>query len=191
MDALLDKMCRLRNDCPRQFIHKCTGYIDIASKLLKCLVERKADAAFVQLVWNSIYSALQPFSVKHQYCLAPLEELKHLLFEPNASVHRIERVLSTLNGFQLYGLEVQKEVHVLYTVMFWEASKRVLEHFLGKVPIEYKLEYVPILMLVQSAKYSDGLCRKLILQCRQMDPDEQIRLLEFRSDPITEPINPL
>ena len=91
-------------------------------------------------------------------------------------------MLSTLNGFQEDEERFSKEVHVLYTVIFWEAPEKVIDHFLDQVPNGFKLNYYRVLKLLLVTKYSNRLCIKLLQRCGGISSIWQDKLRQFRPD---------
>ena len=85
------------------------------------------------------------------------------MFEPEISVNDARGILGLLDGFQGYGDQISKEAHGIYTAMFWEAPERIVEHFLSKVPREFKLNCICAGWgLLRSTKYSRGFLKRLI-----------------------------
>lgn len=57
---------------------------------------------------------------------------------------------------------ISKEARLLGTVMFREAPKNIIKHFLAQVPDGFKLDQGHTRSLMRVKKYSEGLCKKLI-----------------------------
>lgn len=186
LGPLTDKMAQFRGHNVNWLIGKCVGRSYGAPGLLRRLIRRRAADAHVQLVWDSIQRTPRFRTVDDHSCSAPLGTLKTLLLEQDISIEDAQRMLGALCGFQGYGADISKELHILYTVIFWEAPERVIDHFLGQVPGECKLNCRVVVRLLMMAKYSSELCRKLIRCCGQMEPDMEAKLKLFRPDLVTE-----
>lgn len=88
--------------------------------------------------------------------------LKRLMFEPNISVVDAERMLSVSYRLQFPKVALSEKKYILYTTIFWEASERVIEHFLDLVPRRRTLDPNLAWRLLFLEKYSKEFCRKLI-----------------------------
>lgn len=166
--ALIGRMYRLNDDQLNMFTAKLVGCYLGAPKLLKFLILSKADDWHVQLVWNAIQLNEFHSNVAH-YCRAPLETLKAIVFERDILPENVQKMLAMLDGFwdDESGKAIPREVHLLYTVMFWEASEQVISYFLAKVPRDYNLKrgikYAQNMMRL--GKYSGELLRMLTERC--------------------------
>lgn len=153
-----------------------------APKLLKRLLKRNVKDPRARLVWSSIQSTSRTRRVDDYGCLAPLAALKRLLYEQSISIADVTEMLSMLDGFECNGKKVSQELHVLYTVMFWEAAENVMAHFLDQVPETCRLDCDFIWGLLLTRKYSKEFCEKLLWHVREAGSywDKMVR--EYRPD---------
>ena len=180
LEMFLDKMYGLKDDNLNGLMREFMKLYTAAPELLKCLIQKKAEDSHIELVWDSIQSRDKRFY--DYYCYVPLAALKRLVYEQDISIDNVQKMLSTLNGFQEGEKRSPQEVHVLYTVIFWEASEKVISHFLKQVPNGFKLNYHRVLKLLLVTKYSRGLCIRLLQRCGRMNPYWQDKLQDFRPD---------
>lgn len=157
------------------------GYFIIVPRLLKHLIQRKADNAYVKLIWN-LHKTRQPHTIDDYCCMLGLEELERLAFDRSASVEEFEEMLAMLNGFQRFGLQVSREAHVLHTVMFWEAPEGVIAHFLDQVGNDYEIEHELVWGLLRLKRYSGEFCKRLVRRCATANPGRRAELQEFRPE---------
>lgn len=186
LEALVDKMYRLNDVRLIPLLQKCISHFCNAPKLLRRLIQRNADDSYVNLVWDAIQNASRPCTTNDYSCSAPVSTLKRLAFEPEISVDSVQKLLSGLNGFHVYGEVVSKEAHVLYTVLFWEASETVIVHFLDLVPKDCELADDAFLDLVRLKRYSDEFWRKFFRRFEQPVCYMRLDLPEIRPDLILE-----
>lgn len=159
---IIDKMHRLNDQGLALLLQKYVQHSYMAPHLLKRLIKEKTDDSYIQIVWSAIQHTQCLRLLDFHCCCAPLETLKRLAFEQDASFDCVEKMLDILAGYQGYGDRISREAHIFYTVLFWEAPEKVVAHFLGRVPLECKLVYKPDWGLLQVAKYSARLWRMLI-----------------------------
>lgn len=177
-EALINRMMRVEEEEVNRLLRKCTGCWKSAPSLLKRLIRRKAGGAQVQLVWDSV-QARQLCTLDHSSCSVPIAILEDLAFEQGFSVD-VERVLLMLDSFQWYDERISREARVLYTAMFWEASEKIILHFLDLLPIDYMLKRKPVVRLLRLTKYSDEFCKLLIRRTRIGTSGIWKAALEFR-----------
>lgn len=182
LSALMDRTFRSKDDTLNPFIRNCLLMLQRSAKLLKCLVCRKADQAYVQLAWSSIQERKQHGNFTDFCCYAPLEALERLVFEKDISIDAVKGLLGMLDEVYGPGVEVTKEAHILYTVMFWEAPENVIEHFLDMVPEGCMLEQEALELLLRSTKYSAQFWKKLIERFGAVDSSLREEIATFRPD---------
>lgn len=180
LEALIDRMYRLKNEKFNPLISRCIGHLFGAPKSLKCLIQRRAGNPHTQLVWESINSTRWHRSAEHDYCTAPLVMLERLVFEPDISVSDVSSMFDEFYGSESCLARTSKEAYVLYAVMFWEAPERVIMHFLDLVPQGFKLEFGPIWRLLLLAKYSTELCVRLVQRLKPQSSSRRRKLLKFK-----------
>lgn len=185
--ALADKLCRLHDQSMIPLAKRCLERSYMTAKLLKRLVQTKADDSYIQLVWGSIKSMSRNRLIDDHCCFAPVEVLRRLVFEPEISIEDARRMLSMLDGFDGYGDQISKEAHAAYTVMFWEAPEGILEHFLGKAPHDLKLDCVCSWGMLHSKKYSRGFWTRLVERCGSAGSLLPELIAQFRPDLAKEP----
>lgn len=156
LDMRAAQLGHFRPDMVKEFME--------APKLLKNLIRSAADEASIQAAWDFIHSIQTSFSAESYLCLVPPSVLKTLMFGHDIPIGHIEEMLDMLTGFELQGICVPKEAHVLYTGMFWEAPEEVIWNLLGQLLDDYMLDFERVLDFVLLPKYSDELCRELILR---------------------------
>lgn len=181
LEAILDKMQWSQDDTATTLVQKTAGYFIIAPRLLKHLIQRKADPAYVQLVWN-LHKARLPHTIDDHCCILGLEVLERLALDRDASVSEFEEMLAALSGFQRFGLQVSREAHVLHTVMFWEAPEGVIEHFLNQVGNDYEIEHELVWRLLRLTKYSSEFSKRLVQRCPTANKERRAELLGFRPE---------
>lgn len=179
---LINRIYQLKDDRLVPLIPKCIKNLRNAPKLLKRLIQTKADEAYIQPVWDSIQSADMFRTINDHSCSAPLEVLKSLVFEQSISIDNVQRMLGILEGFQGNGVKVSKEAHALYTVMFWEAPETVISHFLDQVPNDFKLDHKSAWEVLVLTEYSDEFCARLIHCLEPIDSFGRGQIRQFRPD---------
>lgn len=182
MEAVLCKMCRLKDDGTGPLIERLFRHFSRAPELLKHMVQRKADGLHMQLAWNSVQAPSQLRFIAVHCCSIPLVGLEGLLFEQHASLDAVQGMVDGLRGNQWPRSSISREAHVLYTVMFWEAAEEVIGHLLDLVPSACKLRWKPVFTLLLLTKYSAGLCTKLVRRLEKLHPYKQRELIKFRPD---------
>lgn len=185
-EVFIDKMRRYKGSNLESLLQDSLKMVQNAPELLRRLVKRRAGDSYVQLVWSSIQSTPRYRFVKDHCCSAPLEALKSLVFEQDMAVDTVQVMLSMLDGFECGRHDVPKEVHALYTLMFWEASEKTIGHFIDQMPRDWRLDLGLVRSLLRSTKYSRGFSRRLIQCLGGTSPDELGSLLEFRPDLLQE-----
>lgn len=182
LELLAHRIYRLQNQSLLQRIHRFYKHHHGALKLLKSLVHEGGDIGFAKLVWSAVAKSESfPYVAKH-CCSAPLDVLRSILLDSHIPVTKVQSMLCMLNGFQMFGREFPKGVHVLYTVMFWEASEDVIDHFLALVPSAFALDDFLVRELLKLTKYSKGFCIKLIQRCKITSPSEWQTVQRLRPD---------
>lgn len=161
-EAVIERAYRVAGRSMAALYTKYGEVFSGAPKLLKRLLKRNVNDPRARLVWSSIQSASRTRRVDDYGCLAPLATLKRLLYEKDISAADVTRMVSTLDGFRCNGMQISQELHVLYTVIFWEVSENVIAHFLDQVPEACKLECDFIWGLLLMKKYSKEFCGKLL-----------------------------
>lgn len=182
IDALVDKMHRLHDDRLDLLIREGIRRLDDAAGLLKHLIKRKADDAYVQLVWDSIQSAHQFRSLGYYCCFVPVAVLRGLACDPGFSVEHACQVLGMLTGFRHRVMQVSKEAHIFYTALFWEAPEEVISQLFDQLPDACELNRRFVWKLLQVPKYSGALCTKLIRHFGPVNMCMYQRLKAFRPD---------
>lgn len=175
--AYIFRLCQLKDSTFDPIVGRCVRLYSNAPHLLKRLLWERADEAQVQLVWAS----MQAKATRLHCCSAPLNVLKKLMLEQNVPIDDVRRMLSPLEGFQEGDSFVSKEVHILGTLMFWEASEEAISYFLDLIPTAEKFIYSSFVEFLKSTKYSIGLCKKLLGRLGLLGLGMQ-ELLEFRLD---------
>lgn len=156
-------------------------YVD-KFKLLKLLLQRKAEDSHVQLVWGPVERASQLHLVADRGQCQPLDMLRRFVSERDISMDTAQQVLTMLDGFPSSFGRVPKEARVLYTFMFWEPSEAVIAHFLDLVPADYQIDFSAVKSLLLLTQYSSELCGKLVSRLGELDHEKHTWLLEFRPD---------
>lgn len=182
LDALVDKMHRLQDNRLDLLIREGIRRLDDAAGLLKHLIKRKADDAYVQLVWDSIQSAHQFRSLGYYCCLVPVAVLWGLACDPGFSVEKAHQVLGALNGFQHRVLRVSKEAHIFYTALFWEAPEEVISQLLDQLPDACELNRRFVWRLLQVPRYSGALCTRLVRHFGRVNMQVYQQIKTFRPD---------
>lgn len=169
LELLAHRIYRLQKPSLLRLVHKFYKHRSGSPKLLKSLVREGEDSGFNEFIWNAITKSESAPCIAKHCCCAPLDALKGLLLDSHISVVEVQKTLCMLNGFQMFGQRFPTEVHVLYTVMFWEAPEDVIDHFLGLVPTGFKLDEFLVRELLRLTKYSKLFCLKLIQHCERTD----------------------
>lgn len=98
--------------------------------------------------------------------------------EPEISEAEVQRILAGLMGFW----RLPKEIHALYTAMFWEAPEAVISYFFDQVPYNFKLDFDFGCTFLLVAKYSRQLCQRLVQHFGWLSVDSWIKIAQFRPD---------
>lgn len=162
-EALIDKIYWLKNSHLDSLLQRCISGLRGAPKLLKSLLRRKAEDAYVQLVWDSIQSTTWFLTVDFHCCSAPLAAIKMLMCNETLSHSYAEEMLSMLSGYAgSFGTDISKEAHVLYTVIFGEAPEPIVAYFNDQARGCLWADEEYILGPIRVPKYSDMLCESLL-----------------------------
>lgn len=180
-EALIDKMSPVQDSSLTPLIRKYGELYCGAPKLLKSLIRRKADDAYVQVIWDSMQNLWELQMTELVCCFAPVGSLKRLVFEQDISVDSVEEMFGQLNGPR-DGWRLSKDARIFYAVLFWEAPERVIDHFLSLLPSDLKLEYALVFSLLLVEKYSSGLCGKLITRLEAVGGISLNQINEYRPD---------
>lgn len=181
-EPFIGKMYRLKNGDLEAFIPRCFQNYWDAPNLLKHLIQRRAEPAYIWFIWEAIIGQLTR-ATGWQCCSVSLATLQRLAYEQDISVPNVQEILCMLAGFQdRDGNEISREVHVLYMVMFWEAPEEVIDHFLDLVPHDLKLDDELIWGLLLVTKYSVGFCGKLAARLQETEDQIELRPDLFASD---------
>lgn len=186
LGSLIGKLHQMEGFQPSLLLRRLAEHYMDAAKLLKHLVQIKADDAYAQLIWDSIQVANRHTDFKDHCCAAPLSALRRLMHEPDISVCMVQKILGTLAGFQWNQASISKEAHALYTAMFWEAPDGIIEYLLAQVSDEAPVYHPSIWQLLVATKYSSGLCWKF-LNCLKAETTIWAQVFKFRPDLIKEP----
>lgn len=97
------------------------------------------------------------------YCSAPIAVLEQLMSDPDLSIKEVRGTLGMFVESSSY-LEhrASMEVCVFCAVVFWEASEKSIEHFLGSVLADCELDYEFTWGLLLLPNYFRKFCRKLV-----------------------------
>lgn len=187
LEQLIDRLYQIKDSSLNAYARGCLEQSWIAPKLLKTLIQREAEDAYIKLVWNSIQSKKDP-SIDDYCCFAPVAVLKCLLHEHSITTENAKRMLGTLERDleSGSGARISKEAHALYTAMFWGVPETIVEYFLDLVPQGYELERDASLELLQSTKYSGKLWSKLVGRLYPISLAMQLKFQEFRPDLVQE-----
>lgn len=187
LGQLVDRLYQIKDGALEAYVQECLGQSDIGPELLKALIQREAEGACIELVWNSIQSK-QDRSNDDYCCAAPVGVLKRLLLERGITIEDAQSMLSTLEGALASGgrTRMSKEAHALYTAMFWEAHEMVVEYFLDQIPQGCELDQHASLELLQSTKYSGKLWSKLVRRLHPISVAMQLKFHELRPDLVLE-----
>ena len=69
---------------------------------------------------------------------------------------------------------------MLYTVMFWEAPEKVIDHFLEQVPRDFEVDCEFVWRLLLLTKYSIDFYKRLIRRCEGLSMCMLIETGELR-----------
>lgn len=180
-NALIGQIYRMKDDKLNPLVCNLLARASHLPSLLHSLIKRKTDDAFTRLVWDAI-QARRLRTIDNYSCSASLADLKRLLFEQDIPVGHVQKMFSIPEGFpeNVYEHGVSEAAHVLYSVMFWEASEWVVNHFLDLVPEDQELDYDRVWKLTRWGKYSNKLCGKLIKYLGPLDSYWRENLSELR-----------
>lgn len=180
---VVDKIYRSKEQgVLNQFIDKHFKRAPGGPQLLKWLIKRGADESYIQVVWDAIQIKTEPLLVEYHCCSMPLSMLKRLLLEQDISLATVWEMLRVLQGYKMDDEYVRKEVHVLYTVIFWEALEGIIDHFLDRILSDCELDYRLALGLLRMTKYSSEFLEKLLQRCGMMPIFIKEELGKFRSE---------
>lgn len=182
LSSLIDKMYRLQNDGLTPSILKCLGRIFQAPRLLKRLIQLGADSAFIELVWASIQRTPRLRMLDDYACLVPLANLKHLASEGDFTADAVKRMLGTLGEIRHPQGIVSIDRRVLYTVMFWEAPEKIIEHFLDQITGDCVMDQEVVENFLEVLKYSPEFWRKIVNRFKLMESPIWKRIKTIRPD---------
>lgn len=189
LEALAAKMYRLNGVDLGSLIHDCITKIPHAAQILKHLVKRNANAAYIQLVWSAIQSRESDRSLADYYCLAPISVLKTLALGSDIWAESVQVALGMVEEIRVLGRRYSAEAYVLDMVMFWEAPEDIVEYFLDQAPEDFDLGFEAVEDFVLRKGYSGDLCNELIrrLKARERMSDSQEEqlaagIMKFRPD---------
>lgn len=186
-DVIIYRLCRLKDKGLSSFTRRLFDRFVGVPELLKRLVRQDEVDSYAQVAWEFMQASGQSGRIAEYCCSAPLAVLKSLLLEKDISMHDIEKMVDALHGFMWQGRVVSKELHCLYTAMFWEAPEDVVDYFLGQVPGKCRLELEHVWKFILLEKYSAGLAIRLM---KRLGP-ESLRLrkkrAKFLPDLVAEP----
>lgn len=155
-------------------------------QFLRDLIHRRADGTLVQLVWDSIQGAHVRYGIESECCLPPLAELKRLTLEHGISVDDAQRMLSMLEEVEGTGGCYSNGGPTFIAAAFWRAPEEVLEHLLGLVPVDRKLEYDEAWELLLLEGYSREFLGRLSMRLSPMSDRMCVRINECRPDLVEE-----
>lgn len=181
-EPIIDRMYRLNDANLAHLMTEFVGKFNGAARLLKSMIKRNAAKSHVEHVWNSIQSISESRGIIKHGCSAPLFVLRRFACEPDVLTDDAQKMLSILDGFNVDGVEVSREVHILYTAMYWEASEKVLQHFLDQIPSDYGLDCAFVSELAYSKKYSVKFCAKLMRRTPREPSHWQLIFQDLRPD---------
>lgn len=182
LELLIDRMYRHRDAQLDLLIQKCVRQLKEPLKLLKCLIKRKANRSYSELVWNSICTFPPTSTSDDCSSFPPLDVLEALMFEQNIPIDSVRKMLGVLAEHEIFREQATGSASTLYTLMFWEAPENAIKHFLDLLPSDYMLDVYSVRVLLLSTKYSSGLCHKLIQCLPPMLPADLVEFLEYRPD---------
>lgn len=134
---------------------------------VKSLVLLKAnDDSYTQICWGAL-AALQSWYHPSHCFSAPLAVLRRLATGQEFSPTDVEEMLREANGY-FCSRKVSRELHIVHTLMFWEASEMID----GKV----------FLSVWFSSKYSDDFIRTSVKRCNLLASNTGSSLWLFRCD---------
>lgn len=162
LEPLIVKLFQLKDTKLDAILWKCLQHYNYAPQMLKDLVKRNTEDPHAQLVWEAIQYTVRPREIPHLSCSAPLSTLRLIMFEKDVSVNQVQSLLGTLGGFSGWGAHITKDAHVLYTLVFWEASETVLGYFLDQLPKGCALDLESVWNVLKIKKYSADFCISLI-----------------------------
>lgn len=162
LEAVIDKMQRLEDETLYRAIRCGLERSICAPDLLKNLIKRKANDAYVQLVWDAIQTAPFFHSMYSHSCFAPLSTLKKLAFARELSVCDAESMLCGLDGLLEKAYPAFRKNYAVYVLLFWEAPENVIDYFIDKIQVGDELITSLFYRLPRLVQYSEGLRSKFI-----------------------------
>lgn len=151
------------------------------------MVRKNLDHPHVQLILSAIQSPYRLHKITDYCCQAPLETLQRLVLAPETFTESIHTMLAGLAVSLKDSTSVPKEGHIIYTVMFWGTSTKVVEHFLDQVPKEFQLDKEFVQEYLLRTRCFKSLASRLIKRCGAAGACRLEGLLEYRPDLAEEP----
>lgn len=152
------------------------------SYMLKRLLQNRVGNWYSEHVWKWIQNKKTPDTITCICCTVPMHSLQRLLFEPSLPVGAIEDMLSEMEDIQFSQDMIPRDVVVLYTVMFREASEETIVYFLDRVASDYKLDCELISQLAWSSRYSEALWKRLVKRSQKPALRHMMRFANYRPD---------
>lgn len=84
----------------------------------------------------------------------PVDSLERLIFEENIYVDAMEEMMSEVQAYKTLGGVGSRETAILSIVIPWEASEKVIIHFLNQLAPYRRLDFLIIWQLGWLTKYS-------------------------------------
>lgn len=117
------------------------------------------------------------------YCFyAPGAALKSLASGADLSLENVAELLNDANGYYHDSKQISREVHVVHTLMFWEAVETVLSHFISQIPQGEFVDFKIFKTILRSTKYADDFVVKSSQLCEHFGDQEIVFIKEFRPD---------
>lgn len=90
LEALIDKMYRLKDNCLDELVHYCVTNWKDSPELLRSLIQRGAADSQVQIAWKGIQSSRKISRLDSCSCSGSLSALKRIVFNPSVSLGDVE-----------------------------------------------------------------------------------------------------
>lgn len=150
--------------------------------LMKNLVQQRAEDAYIKVFWD-ILQKMGRKSCHADYCCgAPLDALKSIMFGLDYSLKGALTMLSAVKGYRFNGKRVSAPIHILHTLIFWEAREEILAEYLERIPSEALIDFSAFYELMCSTKYSTGFILGNIRRCGAISSKYDDVIKEFRPD---------
>lgn len=149
---------------------------------VKGLILRHEDDAYVAIFVDFLNGPDRQYD-HCSYCFyATGEALRSLASGADLSFEDVAELLNDAGGYYHDSMQISCEVHVVHTLMFWEAAEAVLSHFIAQIPQGEFIEFEVFKTILLSTKYANDFVVKSSQLCKPFESQDIIFIKKFRPD---------